>query len=156
MRPKSILSILLFTPLAFSQPPVEVAIQTDVGIIELEIATRQAPVTAANFLKYVEAGAYTCASFRRTVRPDNQPNNDVKIQVIQAGPAPGTTAFPAIPLERTSVTGLSHRDGTLSMARDGPDSATSDFFLCIDDQPSSILEASAIPTVRASPLSEEC
>jgi peptidyl-prolyl cis-trans isomerase A (cyclophilin A) len=41
-----------------------------------------------------------------------------------------------VPLERTSVTGLRHLDGTLSMARDGPDTATSDFFICIGDQPS--------------------
>jgi peptidyl-prolyl cis-trans isomerase A (cyclophilin A) len=44
--------------------------------------------------------------------------------------------FPPIKLERTSVTKLLHKDGTLSMARDGPDTATSDFFICIGDQPS--------------------
>ena len=44
--------------------------------------------------------------------------------------------FPAIPLERTSVTGLSHVDGALSMARDGPDTARDEFFICIGPQPS--------------------
>ena len=44
--------------------------------------------------------------------------------------------FPPIALERTSAIGLLHRDGTLSMARNEPDTATSDFFICIGDQPS--------------------
>jgi peptidyl-prolyl cis-trans isomerase A (cyclophilin A) len=70
------------------------------------------------------------------VKPDNQPNNDVKIEVAQAGRAPGTAGFPPILLERTSLTGLSHKDGTLSMARNGPDTAESDFSICIGDQPS--------------------
>jgi peptidyl-prolyl cis-trans isomerase A (cyclophilin A) len=116
--------------------PVTVVIETDLGAIEAEIDTIHAPVTAADFLKYVDAGRYSGGQFHRTVKPDNQPNNAVKIEVIQGGPATGTPDFPAIPLERTSVTGLLHLDGTLSMARDGPDTATSDFFICIGDQPS--------------------
>ena len=68
--------------------------------------------------------------------PDNQPQNDVKIEVVQASveEARKSAGRSPIPLERTSSTGLSHRDGTISMARDGPDSATSSFFLCIGDQ----------------------
>jgi len=122
----------------FSQTrPVSVVIVTKLGIIEAEIDTVHAPVTAANFLKYVDSRKYnTGAQFHRTVKLDNQPNNAVKIEVIQGGAAPDTPVFPAIPLERTSVTGLLHLDGTLSMARDGPDTATSDFFICIGDQPS--------------------
>jgi peptidyl-prolyl cis-trans isomerase A (cyclophilin A) len=115
---------------------VAVVIETELGSIEVEIDTVRAPVTAANFLRYVDAGLYNPGVFHRTVKPDNQPGNDVRIEVIQAGPAPGTKNFPPIPLERTSVTGLSHLDGTISMARDGPDTATSDFFICIGDQPS--------------------
>ena len=116
--------------------PVTVVIETELGDIETEIDTVHAPISAANFLKYVDAGHYSGGQFHRTVKPDNQPNNDVKIEVIQGGAAPGTQQFPAIPLERTSVTGLLHLNGTLSMARDGPDTATSDFFICIGDQPS--------------------
>src|SRR6266446_10612587 len=91
--------------------PVTVAIETDLGAIEAEIDTVRAPLTGANFLKYADAGLFDGGRFHRTVKPDNQPNNDVKIEVIQAGRAPGTPPFPPIPLERTSVTGLSHKDG---------------------------------------------
>ena len=121
---------------AQTRRPVTVVIETSLGTIEAEIDTIHAPVTAANFLKYVDAGKYDGGRFHRTVKPDNQPNNDVKIEVIQAGRSPGSKGFPSIPLERTSATGLLHRDGTISMARDGLDTATSDFFICIGDQPS--------------------
>jgi len=114
---------------------VTVVIETDLGVIEAEIAADRAPNTAANFLKYVDAGHYDGGSFHRTVRPDNQPDNQVKIEVIQAGRARGSVDSLPIALERTSVTGLNHQDGTLSMARSGPDTATSDFFICIGDQP---------------------
>lgn len=55
--------------------------------------------------------------------------------MIQAGPDPSKKEFPPIKLERTRDTKLAHKDGTLSMARDGPDTATADFFICIGDQP---------------------
>ncbi len=115
--------------------PVTVAIETELGTIEAEIDASHAPVTAANFLTYVDRGWYGGGQFHRTVKPDNQPDNTVKIEVIQGGLGAGTPSFPAIALERTTVTGLSHRDGTLSMARDAADTATSDFFICIGDQP---------------------
>jgi peptidyl-prolyl cis-trans isomerase A (cyclophilin A) len=83
-------------------------------------------------------GFYDGGRFHRTVKPDNQPNNNVKIEVIQASinADRGKDGFPPIPLERTSVTGLLHKDGTISMATSGPDTATFDFFICIGDQPS--------------------
>ena len=116
---------------------VRVVMQTELGAIELEIDTVRAPVSAGNFLKYVDAGLYDGGRFRRTVRPDNQTGNPVPIAVIQATANPDrrTEYLPAIPLERTSVTGLSHKDGTLSLARAAPDTATNEFFICVGDQP---------------------
>jgi peptidyl-prolyl cis-trans isomerase A (cyclophilin A) len=117
--------------------PVRVLIQTDKGDIEVELDPTRAPATTANFLKYVDGKFYDGGRFHRTVTPNNQPDNKVKIEVIQAGihPDRAKEEFPPIKLERTNKTGLKHRDGTISMARDGPDTATSDFFFCIGDQP---------------------
>jgi len=116
---------------------VRVLIQTSRGEILVEVDAGHAPATAANFLRYVDGGFYDGGRFHRTVRPDNQPADRVVIGAIQAGISPGRAreGFPAIALERTSVTGLRHRDGVISMARDGPDTATSDFFICVGDQP---------------------
>jgi peptidyl-prolyl cis-trans isomerase A (cyclophilin A) len=118
--------------------PVRVVIQTEKGDIEVELEAAKAPVTTTNFLKYVDAKFYEGGVFHRTVKPDNQPDNKVRIEVIQAGvnPEREKDSFPPIKLERTKQTGLAHKDGTISMARDGPDTATGDFFLCIGDQPS--------------------
>jgi peptidyl-prolyl cis-trans isomerase A (cyclophilin A) len=113
-----------------------VIIQTDLGNIEVEIDTVHAPLTAANFLRYVDLGFYRFGRFHRTVRADNQPDSKVKIAVVQAGlDSFRVKDFPPIKLERTNVTKLQHKDGTISMARDGPDTGTSDFFICVGDQP---------------------
>lgn len=116
---------------------VKVRIVTDLGEIEVTLAAGKAPQTVANFLKYVEAGYYTGGRFHRTVHPDNQPDNTIRIEVIQAGTHPDKAKddFAPIKLERTKDTGLAHKNGTISMARDGPDTGTSDFFICIGDQP---------------------
>jgi peptidyl-prolyl cis-trans isomerase A (cyclophilin A) len=116
---------------------VRVRIETDLGEIEVEVDARRAPLTAANFLRYVDAGLYHAGRFHRTVRPDTEIRNDFPIEVVQAGANPEREkeAFAPIPLERTRDTGLRHVDGAISMARDGPDTATSDFFICIGGQP---------------------
>jgi peptidyl-prolyl cis-trans isomerase A (cyclophilin A) len=121
---------------AGAQTLPRVVIQTELGDIEVEVDSIRAPVTAANFLRYVDLGFYHFGRFHRTVREDNQPQNKVKIAVIQAGlDSLRVQEFPPIALERTKVTGLLHKDGTISMARDGPNSATSEFFICIGNQP---------------------
>jgi len=119
-----------------------VRIETSLGFMFLAIDTAHAPVTAANFLKYVSGGFYTAGRFHRATRPDNYkpvlPNRPM-MEIIQGGINPDMRAkgFPPIPLERTSVTGLKHVRGTVSMARgDAADTATSDFFILLDDQPS--------------------
>jgi peptidyl-prolyl cis-trans isomerase A (cyclophilin A) len=114
-----------------------VLIRTDRGDIVVEVDAASAPLTAANFLRYVDGGFYDGGRFHRTVRPSNQPGQRVKIEVVQAGinASREKGGFPPITLERTGLTGLRHLDGVVSMARDGPDTATSDFFICIGDQP---------------------
>ena len=139
---------------------VNVVIETPLGDIVVRLEHDRAPITTSNFLSYVDRGFYDGGRFHRTVRLDNQsnanlridatdlgiadtggakplPNDQVPIEVIQGGidlarkPEQG----PPIPLERTSETGLRHRDGTISMGRTTTDSAVSDFFICINDQP---------------------
>jgi len=124
-------------PPAGARPPLRVRLETALGAIEIEVDGAHAPVTTANFLRYVERGHYDGGRFHRTVRPGNQPDNKVLIDVVQAGgdPTSRRPELEAIPLERTSVTGLRHVDGAVSMARDAPDTATSDFFICVGDQP---------------------
>lgn len=115
----------------------KVAIQTDRGVIVVEIYERQAPLTAANFLRYVDEGLFDGATFYRVVRPDNQPGNAVKIEVVQGGLefSSGRRTFPPVEHETTAKTGILHRDGVISMARDAPGTASSEFFICVGDQP---------------------
>jgi peptidyl-prolyl cis-trans isomerase A (cyclophilin A) len=113
-----------------------VFLQTSLGRIVLELSD-DAPVTSANFLRYVDEDRYRGASFYRTVRPDNQPHSPIKIEVIQGGlgmddhPA----KLPPIPLETTAQTGLRHLHGTVSMSRLGADTAHSEIFICVGAQP---------------------
>jgi peptidyl-prolyl cis-trans isomerase A (cyclophilin A) len=120
---------------------VTVVLFTSAGQIKITVDPVKAPITANNFLKYVRRHAYDGAHFFRTVttKPDNQPGKPagVKIDVIQAGNAPHFKADPPIAFEPTSVTGIKHLDGTVSMARDDkPQTATTEFFICIGPQPS--------------------
>ena len=120
---------------------VGVELMTKYGIILLAIDPVHAPITSANFLKYVEGGFYNNGRFHRVTRPDNytpQLPNRPPMELIQGGinPARQKETFPPIPLERTSVTGLKHVAGTVSMARGTADSATAEFFILLDDQPS--------------------
>jgi len=123
-------------------PTVLVRIETPLGNIDLAIDTKRAPVTSANFLKYVDAGLYSGGRFHRATRPDNYtptPPNRPAMELIQGGINPDrrNDGFPAIPLERTSVTGIKHVAAVVSVARgNAADTATSDFFILLDDQPS--------------------
>jgi peptidyl-prolyl cis-trans isomerase A (cyclophilin A) len=121
---------------------VAVALETPFGRIVIAVDTAKAPITAANFLRYVDGGFYDGGRFHRATRPDNytpSPPNRPMMEIIQGGisPARQSEGFDPIPLERTSVTGLRHVAGTVSMARGtAADTARSDFFILLDDQPS--------------------
>jgi peptidyl-prolyl cis-trans isomerase A (cyclophilin A) len=116
---------------------VRVTLETTQGKITVAIDTLHAPVTSRNFLRYVDGHFYDGGHFFRTVREDNQATDPVRIAVVQvaADPARLHDQFPPVPLERTTTTGLHHVNGTVSMARNVPNSATSSFFICIGDQP---------------------
>jgi len=116
---------------------LKVNITTEFGEIILELYPKQAPITAANFLRYVDEKRFSNAVFYRVVHADNQPNNNIKIEVIQGGlkAEDHPQALPAIPHETTAQTGILHKDGTISMARNEPGTASSEFFICVNDQP---------------------
>jgi len=125
----------VFSSTTVAKPRIE--IETEAGNIVAELDADAAPATVSNFLRYAENRFYDGGQFFRTVTPSNQPTNKIKIQVIQAEAASAREAesYPPIPLERTRDTKLHHRDGTLSMARDGPDTAQSSFSICVGEQP---------------------
>lgn len=113
-----------------------VSIETSYGRIVAETFADKAPITARNFLRHVEEGLYQNATFYRAARPDNDERSP-KIRVIQGGIDPSCRHGPLPPIshESTAVTGLSHVDGTLSMARWEPGTAASEFFIVIGDLP---------------------
>src|SRR5258706_6460343 len=112
-----------------------VTIQTELGNIIVELYPVHAPVTVNNFLRYVTENRWDGASFYRVVRGDNQPNNKIKIDVIQGDFLKDNhpQRLPPIPIETTQQTGLRHEDGTLSMGRTTSDSVDSEFFICVGD-----------------------
>jgi peptidyl-prolyl cis-trans isomerase A (cyclophilin A) len=114
----------------------QIIIETAFGPIRAEIDIERAPITGENFLRYVDLGLYRGSTFYRAVRPSDDPN-PVKISVVQGGLYKGTgvSTLKSIAHEGTGKTGLRHRAGALSMARDHIGTATSEFFIVADDSP---------------------
>jgi len=140
MKAKTIFTFMFisFVITGFSQKLPIVKMETPVGRIVCEIDTIHAPVTAMNFLNHLKNGTFQNPTFYRVVRPDNQPKSNVKIQVIQGGLYDDKIIdkIKPIPHETTQETGLKHTDGALSMARNQPGTASTEFFICVGDQPS--------------------
>jgi peptidyl-prolyl cis-trans isomerase A (cyclophilin A) len=114
---------------------VRVVLDTALGSITITLDTARAPISAGDFLKYVDASLFEGAAFYRTVRPDDD-INPVRIDVIQGGLLDDKKMLPPIAHEPTSRTGLKHRDGTISIGRDKPGTGSAGaFFICIGDQP---------------------
>lgn len=112
---------------------VGVVMDTELGPIEIDLYADKAPITVANFLRYVDAGHYDGASFYRTVTYEND-NGRPKIEVIQGGIGEDAP-FPPIDHEDTEETGVRHTNGVISMARGEVGTASSEFFIVIGDQP---------------------
>jgi peptidyl-prolyl cis-trans isomerase A (cyclophilin A) len=127
-------------PLAAQRAPraPRVQIVTDSGTIVVQLAPDKAPVTVANFLRYVDERRYDGGSFYRAVTLSNQlpADQQPQIEVIQGGiDGDSSKRLPPIAHETNDRTGLKHLDGVISMARGAPGSASSEFFFVINDQP---------------------
>ena len=142
------LAAAVAAPRAFAQtpapaPPTEttpIALTTPLGRIVIALETKHAPITSANFLKYVDRKLYDGARFYRASRPPNATSDDYGL--VQGGlQNDPKKVLPAIVHESTLKTGLSHLDGTISMGRHAPGTAQADWFICIGDQ--SYLDADA-------------
>jgi peptidyl-prolyl cis-trans isomerase A (cyclophilin A) len=124
---------LIAAPAAEAATPshVDIAIRTTDGTIVVRLDTARAPITANNFLHYVDTHAFDRgASFYRTVAKTNEPQ--VPFEVIQGGFKTVPPEAKRIVLEPTDKTGLHNGDGEISMARtNDPDSAATEFFICI-------------------------
>ncbi|HLZ86834.1 MAG TPA: peptidylprolyl isomerase [Puia sp.] len=116
-----------------------VVIRTPAGDIEVELYPRQAPKTAGAFLSYVDSGFYKNASFYRVLNEDNQVTGSPVSNLIQGGiwktNHARAVSLPGVPHEPTRDTHILHTDGVISLARDKPGTGTSEFFICVGDQP---------------------
>lgn len=116
-----------------------VVIQTQAGDIEVELYPRQAPRTVAAFLSYVDSGLYKKSNFYRVLNEENQPTGTDFSELIQGGIWRSNHAkavsLPGVPHETTQQTHMLHKDGVVSLARMAPGTGTTEFFICIGDQP---------------------
>lgn len=111
-----------------------VVITTTEGAMTIELYPDKAPITVANFLKYVDRKLYDGATFYRASKPKGQVANDYG--TIQGGLQNNPKkVLPPIAHESTLKTGLKHIDGTISMGRHAPGTAQADWFICIGDMP---------------------
>jgi len=116
-----------------------VLIETKYGDIEVEIYPDKAPATCKAFLSYIQEGLYKNASFYRVLNADNQASDAPKAELIQGGiwqtNPDKLRTLKGIPHESTKRTGILHKTGTISLAREAPGTANSEFFIVIGDQP---------------------
>jgi peptidyl-prolyl cis-trans isomerase A (cyclophilin A) len=116
-----------------------ISIRTEAGDIEIELYPGKAPKTVAAFLSYVDSGFYKNSYFYRVLNDDNQPSDAPKSELIQGGiwktNYKKASSLAGIEHETTQQTGILHTDGTLSLARQEPGTATTEFFICVGDQP---------------------
>ena len=129
-------AVLALASPALAQPAANprVVIATALGAVTLELFSDKAPVTAANFLKYVDRRLYDGATFYRASKPPGQAANDYG--TVQGGlQNDPKKVLPPIAHESTLKTGLKHTDGVISMGRHAPGTAQADWFICIGDMP---------------------
>jgi peptidyl-prolyl cis-trans isomerase A (cyclophilin A) len=114
---------------------VTVTLETTAGPIDVTVYPERAPVSAGDFLRYVDQGLYDGGAFYRVVRADND-HGTPRIEVIQGGLQDESRALPRVAHETTRDTGITHLDGTISLARGAPGTGSgAAFFICVGDQP---------------------
>ncbi len=114
-----------------SAPLPRVQMETSAGRIVIEVEVVKAPITAANFLRYVDERRLDGATFYRAM--SSIPGMGLVQGGVNNDPA---RVLPPIAHEPTTLTGLSHIDGAVSMARYAPGTATGDFFISVGPTPS--------------------
>ena len=114
-----------------------IEIKTTLGDIVIKTFNNKAPITSECFISNITNSYYKNASFYRVVKLSNQPKNSIKIEVIQGGLKEDSiiSKFITIAHETTETSGIKHRNGTVSMARMEPGTASTEFFICIGNQP---------------------
>ena len=133
---KKIISSLFLLGVCLSKTVI-IEMETDLGPIQIELFPDKAPITVSNFLQYIDETRYGDLHFYRVVHMGNQPDNEVKIEVIQGGLGFDKHPLELLPIhhETTDKTGIKHENGTLSMARLEPGTASSEIFICVNAQP---------------------
>jgi len=110
---------------------VPVVLTTSLGAVTIAVEVERAPLTAANFLRYVDQKRLDGTAFYRAFKYDDEQFGGF----IQGGTQNDPKRILApVPHEPTSQTGLSHTDGVISMAQAEPGTATGDFFIMVGDQ----------------------
>jgi peptidyl-prolyl cis-trans isomerase A (cyclophilin A) len=135
----SALVLLLSCHAAHNPDTPHVTIQTQAGDIEVELYPKMAPRTVAAFLSYVDSGWYKKCNFYRVLNEENQATGTDPSELIQGGiwrtNHAKAVSLPGVPHEPTQQTHLLHTDGVISLARQAPGTATTEFFICLGDQP---------------------
>jgi peptidyl-prolyl cis-trans isomerase A (cyclophilin A) len=122
---------LAASPAVAQEPAAQtasVALATPLGRIVIALEITRAPITSANFLRYVDRKLYDGASFYRASRPPGSTADD---KGLRNAPS---RLLPPIAHESTLTTGLSHGNGTISMGRNAPGTAQADWFICLGDE----------------------
>lgn len=127
--------VLAFLFFACNKTNPKVSIKTELGDIIVELFENEAPKTVENFLKYVDNNHYENSDFYRVLTLNNQPEDSIKLELIQGGIWKEKDLFAPVEHESTNETGIKHLNGTISMARAEPNTARDDFFICIGNQP---------------------
>ena len=134
IRQLLLVALLAFGVAQADEGTVRVTMSTSEGDIDIDLYLDKAPITAGNFLKLVDNGDMNGGSFYRVVTYEND-NGSPKIEVIQGGLGAAGEGFDTIDHESTAQTGILHTDGVISMARGAVGTASTEFFICIGDQP---------------------